>query len=209
MQNADILEFPQPNKNSTLSGLLLALQSGLGSTATLTYDTDFGWSVSQNGTFAEIVSEDLPPAGFANYSYSNPTEQILTQINSLAFVAATDYQLWDADSSALPPVQKFVAQEYADKIHYRTRWPYLFGALASTLVCVVCILPSYWGFWELGHAVTLDPFEIATAFRAPVFEAPEAHKGQMRPVLKRVGTREVRYGPTLGPDGTILAFNDK
>jgi hypothetical protein len=69
------------------------------------------------------------------------------------------------------------------------------GALATMLFCVFSVLPSYWGFWQLGRKVTLGPIEIASALGAPVLQQPHA-RGDVDILLKEVGGREVRYGET-------------
>jgi hypothetical protein len=45
--------------------------------------------------------------------------------------------------------------ESVDTLIYESHYGYMFGALATMLFCICCVLPSYWGFWELGRKVTL------------------------------------------------------
>ncbi|KAG2162121.1 hypothetical protein JADG_001860 [Aureobasidium aubasidani] len=76
----------------------------------------------------------------------------------------------------------------------------MFGALASMLVCVLCVLPSYYGYWQLGRDVTLGPFEIANAFRAPVLDHPAVANAGVKDLIREVGKREVKYGEMVQND---------
>ena len=86
------------------------------------------------------------------------------------------------------------ASIWADTIHYRTNFWYMGGAIASTLLCIACVLPSYYGFWQLGRKVTLGPFEIAAAFRAPNLHHETHANAPVDRLIEEVGGREVRFG---------------
>jgi hypothetical protein len=77
---------------------------------------------------------------------------------------------------------------------YESHYEYMIGALATMFFCILCVLPSYWGFWQLGRKVTLGPIEIASALGAPVLQQPHTRAGDVDILLKEVGGREVRYG---------------
>ncbi|PVH77582.1 hypothetical protein DL98DRAFT_591181 [Cadophora sp. DSE1049] len=64
------------------------------------------------------------------------------------------------------------------------------------LFCVFCVLPVYYGYWELGRPVTLGPFEIAAAFRAPDLHHPT--NAPIETLIKEVGGRKVKFGEVLG-----------
>lgn len=68
------------------------------------------------------------------------------------------------------------------------------AALATMVFCIASVLPSYWGFWQLGRKVTLGPIEIASALGAPVLQQPHTQAGGVDILLKEVGGRAVRYG---------------
>jgi hypothetical protein len=91
-----------------------------------------------------------------------------------------------------------------DTIRYQYHEPFMWGAIALMLVCIICVLPSYWRFWELGRKVTLGPIEIYSAFQAPVLAHPGLASGGEADVLlkevllKEVGNRKIRYGEVQG-----------
>ena len=72
--------------------------------------------------------------------------------------------------------------------------------------CVLCVLPSYWGFWQLGRKVTLGPIEVAGAFQAPVMDHPvTATHGEVDQFVKEIGSRRVRYGQVEGQQRLAVA----
>jgi hypothetical protein len=71
------------------------------------------------------------------------------------------------------------------------------GALASTFLCVLCVIPTYWGFWELGRKLALSPLEIAAAFRSPLVSSGKDVDG----IIKEHGEKNVRFGHILQGDG--------
>jgi hypothetical protein len=76
----------------------------------------------------------------------------------------------------------------------RTDWRFAAGAMAAALLGVLGALPLFWGWWQLGRAVSLNPLELAKAFRAPLL-AGVAHSNADRAELAGpVGLRRVRYG---------------
>ena len=64
------------------------------------------------------------------------------------------------------------------------------GALVSTFVCVLFVLPMYWEFWQLGRKLALSPLEIAAAFRSPLVDAGKDIDG----ILQEAGKKQVQFG---------------
>ncbi|KAK6439679.1 hypothetical protein LTR95_004121 [Oleoguttula sp. CCFEE 5521] len=87
---------------------------------------------------------------------------------------------------------------YTESIHYNTRFLYVMGAIISTVVCVLSVLPTYWGYWQLGRKVSLGPFEIAHAFRSPM--TASAANADIDQVLQQVGHHRVQYGQIVAGD---------
>lgn len=95
--------------------------------------------------------------------------------------------------------RNFEGTQYPYAVHYRVHSAYMWGAVAATVCCVALVLPVYWGFWQLGRKVSLNPFEIAHAFRSPVIA--QASSAAPNELMRQVGHQEIRYGPvTLDGD---------
>jgi len=71
---------------------------------------------------------------------------------------------------------------------------------AIVLISLVClsIFWTYWGWWELGRPVSLDPLETAKAFDAPLLHDADEN-GTANEICDTVGTKRVVYGPEEPP----------
>jgi hypothetical protein len=134
----------------------------------------------------------------------DPLPWIVSQINSIMLrssIAAAVNQ--DNDSLTYLQVRNGSIQdnissvESVDTLIYESHYEYMIGALATMLFCIICVLPSYWGFWQLGRKTTLSPVEIASALGAPVLQDPRGRTG-VDDLLREVGGRQVRYGELGG-----------
>jgi hypothetical protein len=197
------LDYPDDNGsigNTTLGGVFLALQQYMGSSANITYNTTSQtWELSQQGTFqlheaAAGYAGDITP-GTCNYNYFSGTEMdVIAAINNLGFELTTS--TWLAG-----PQQNITTNQQAFGIHYKTNFGFMAGAVASMVICVFLVLPSYWKFWELGRPVSLAPVEIANAFRAPVLDNSKASNAMVEDLLREVGSRRVMFGQM--PEGRL------
>ena len=209
----DLEEQPTPNRLTQLGGIQLALQMSLGGKVSLSYGPN-GWGAEQSGTLGSIRELERPAAGMCNWVYTNPRDYLLGQLNTLTFLLMNDPKVvdddhvydWEKEHGKVPGLTNITTSgpQFSDVITYRSRWPYLYGALASTLVCILCILPSYWGFWELGREVSLSPFEIAHAMGTPMLGNLPENSGHVNQVLRTAGSRRIQYGRL----GNGLGFHD-
>ncbi|KAH0842950.1 hypothetical protein AYO21_03335 [Fonsecaea monophora] len=184
-------------------GIARALSDRYKSTATLITSNDTKkspWSLSSTGQFSGTKEVDDASEG-CPFSYPDPMTDLMIGLNTLTFLTAQDLWnrpgytdtdvSWDAWSNSSRVLVE--ATQRKAEVYYRTRYPWMFGALASTLVCVLLVLPSYWGFWELGRKVTLNPIEVANAFQAPAFAPAHPRSGLADDIVKVAGQRVVRY----------------
>lgn len=125
----------------------------------------------------------------------DPTTWIVQQLNSLMLRTSISA----AVSSNAPATANLVGMLSVDTLIYKSHWAFMAAAQAVMFLCVVCVLPTYYGFWELGRKVTLGPVEIASAFQAPALQHPAvAGGGEVDMLLKEMGQRKVRYGEVEG-----------
>jgi hypothetical protein len=149
--------------------------------------------------FKAVYNTTTPGCG---YQYRDPLDHLIRRINMLMFSLSIDSSIDDRDMNNNTVGASIRAQEYSVSLHYKTDRGFMFGALASILVCVLCVLPSYWGYWQLGRDVTLGPFEIANAFRAPVLDHPSVANAGVKVLIREVGQREVKYGEMVQNDAS-------
>jgi hypothetical protein len=65
--------------------------------------------------------------------------------------------------------------------------------VALSLIGVVAVIPLYYGFWEMGRKVSMNPLEIARAFGAPVMEDLDGNTTSDMISVER-GGMAIKYG---------------
>lgn len=76
---------------------------------------------------------------------------------------------------------------------YTADMKYAWLAFGSTIMMVLLTLPGYYGYWELGRRVSLDPLEMANAFNAPMLRAHDTGSGDVDGLLANTGKSHVQY----------------
>lgn len=165
-------------------------------------------------TSFDTSEPDKTPSGYyCALSFYDRLTEIMVDLNTLMFITSQDLgnrveAQWDNTTLN----QVYVDQSsrlvsghmYLKEGHYETKWWFAGGAFAATIVCVLLVLPSYWGFWELGRPFTLSPIEIANAFQAPVLVQCQHEHGlncaHASDVVKVAGREQVRYTACQQPD---------
>ena len=206
------------SQNNTYSGLAVGLQMSLGGYA---YVSKSGiprsYDLNQTGT-AQTYLQNVPLDGQCNFNFSSPINGgedllgpwlsngpksefvdpgLVGKINSIMFGLATDVAGLDPNNN-YDDQYFYNASMWADTVHYRSNFSYMGGAIASTLFCIFCVLPSYYGYWELGRKVTLGPFEIAAAFRAPDLHHTTYANAPVDKLMNEIGERRVQFGQIVG-----------
>ena len=184
------------------------------STVSYQSETTTDSATHQNSTSSKpIVSSTGLQTAFAQYQdyhdgcpvgYSNPLDNeepltissVLANINILTLLVSEDIQLRSNFTGDINAYDDFYntywddtavfvnTQELKDETYYVSRMGFAWGAFASTIIVVLLILPSYWGYWQLGRKVTLGPLEIANAFDAPAFSHVSTGAGHVDGVFE-------------------------
>ncbi|KAJ9653393.1 hypothetical protein H2198_007433 [Neophaeococcomyces mojaviensis] len=205
---------PGPLSETINGGIMAALRNQYKSRAYITTSSLGGdnWTLSTENQLAGIHEDSPLLTGYeaadwyCPYSYINPIDTIVSGLNTLTFITADD--LWNrkayTDSTDVwndtrieayinDNVEYVQALQYKSEVHYSTNIAYMVAAVVSSFVCVACVLPAFWGWWELGRKVTLNPIEVANAFQAPVLAAVHSGTGHADDVIKAAGGQMVRY----------------
>ncbi|KAH7346843.1 hypothetical protein BKA65DRAFT_595279 [Rhexocercosporidium sp. MPI-PUGE-AT-0058] len=202
---------PGPFSYTTNGGIYQALKDRYTSRAYLTtHANDTGhWSVSFDRPYAALLANNEDPPENNNtcpFRYDDPMQSIMPGLNTLTFIVSddlynranwTDNAFTEDEANAYwdDSIVMASATQYITEVHYSTNYHFMFGALASTLLCAYLVLPVYWGFWELGKKVSLNPIEIANAFQAPMLSAEKVPRsGHADDVIKVTRKRQVVYG---------------
>lgn len=190
-----------------LGGLQLAFETYLGGNASIY----FGGAVNfipeiEGGVYKYLLNgEDVKSN--CGYRWMNPlepgnqteslTQSVVSSINEIMLLTNLGIPaIWNTSSAPLAAASSFNATMYRDTVHYSTNKWYMIGAVISNFICVLCVLPSYWGFWQLGRKVALSPFEIAAAFRSPMVNTG----GTIDDILRENGNQPVQFGRIVTGD---------
>ncbi|OQN98729.1 hypothetical protein B0A48_15395 [Cryoendolithus antarcticus] len=196
---------------SRLGGLLNEFTTLFAGQAELNCTYKQGFELTPSGNAQEYFTN--LPVGTANFTASNlcgywmsdpmnpdtsrrNIQSLVAMINEIMFLVAIDAS--GSDPSSMHQYKTVQATMYTESIHYNTRFLYVMGAIISTVVCVLSVLPTYWGYWQLGRKVSLGPFEIAHAFRSPM--TASAANADIDQVLQQVGHQRVQYGHIVAGD---------
>jgi hypothetical protein len=127
----------------------------------------------------------------ASITFDDPTGDMLLMANELAFRLAyktTNMSFaditgipspWDGQSFITSPNlssiprrkdQQVEIHEQTIQTVYAIYYGWLTGGCLVILVASLAILPTYWGWWELGREVSMSPLEIGRAFGAPTMQ---------------------------------------
>jgi hypothetical protein len=153
------------------------------------------------------IMEQVNHITFRTSVYAGAQKWLETMYNSSGMVEPLLDNFLKTPNATLPFVSNSIAAQFSATLQYNTSRPFMYGAIFTMFFCVLCVLPSYWGFWELGRKVTLGPMEIASAFQAPVLDHPTVSRtgGEVDILLKEVGARRVRYGEVEGSGRLAVA----
>ena len=179
---------------TTLGGLYLALADFYTSEASLMYavQTNNGYLLSNIGSLVDSyyhtgASGPVQDKYSCNATLADPTTDLLSSINDLMFRVAV------ANSGTNDRVE-VQALSTGTLNYYESSFAFLSIAVALAWLNILVIAPMFWGWWDLGRKVSLDPIEVAEAFDAPVLRKNTGH-WDMDGLIKHVGDREVRLKP--------------
>ena len=203
IENRDIHEPWEMGANSSLLGIYQTLRDRLRSVATMSYH-DERWSLNTTGWLASARSIGaIPTDGSCSVSFDNPSSYVLNQINAFTRQLSSEAALYDTD---LDYNYNTTGREYFRDFYHETDGKYAVAAMACTILAVLCILPAFYGFWQLGRDVTMGPLEIAYAFQGPAFTSVTDTNGNVDTLVNAVGDTQIKYGEIHDGTATKFAF---
>jgi hypothetical protein len=144
---------------------------------------------------------DFPIPQPCNSTWGDPTEQILSSLNEIAFRVSLLSGGVEFRNTSQPPASQVLQMMEVTNINvFHSEYHYLLGSSLLGALFVLLVAPTFWGWWEIGRPVTLNPIEIAKAFDAPFFQGPGSNATE-RELVQNTGSRLLRYGEAEGPGG--------
>ena len=156
-------------------------------------------------TFAGEYDTNAKEDPLCGLSWNDPMPSMISTMQSLAF--RTTVAMATAPDSVFAP-----SLTNRPLMDVRSTWTqrisatgshtlYLYHAspllvalgIVVSLMGVAAVAPLYWGFWEMGRKVSLNPLEIARAFGAPMMEGLDGNTTPDMMMVER-GSTCVKYG---------------
>ena len=195
----------QRGLNVTLGGFALAGTDLFGSEVSLLFSGGGadGILLDKLNTFASQYIIDPNYEGFCNFTFNDPTRDILTALHEIMFRTAlkssnikTSVSIQNKEGNYTFFTQQPVsASRSSIQNVFQSHFGYLSGAIALITLGILSILPTYNGWRLLGREMTMSPIEIVKAFNAPMMETePSYSNAPVQQLVKRLGSRQVRYG---------------
>ena len=75
---------------------------------------------------------------------------------------------------------------------YKAQWLYAAAAAALGVISVLSVASLFWGYWELGRSVSLNPLEIALAFDSAMLANVNSNSCRSQ-IVSTVGSQKVIY----------------
>lgn len=199
-----VKEDLEPRGKTMLGGFYVGLDTAYTSSVTLNYTgngTEGGFTVKHSGSAGQQAVSGIPTGDYCNWTFSDPTSIVYEAISQWSFLMSF-YNTSLGDDTYTSFVSP--SRHSPKTVLYSVQWMYYVGGIVSMFVCVLCTIPSYYGYWQLSRKVSLGPFEIAHAFGAPMLVDQVAERrereynGEVKILLQDVGMKKVQL---TGGDG--------
>jgi hypothetical protein len=181
-----------PGGNSTLGGLFLALANRFDSAANLRWAGAIGYEISTSGAIAHqfIIPQSTSEGQFhCEIAFTDPTDNMLANTRELMFRTAVAA----ANAANTTNIQQVRATQKATIAVYVSSYLYLGIACLLTILAILLIVPTFYGYWYIGRNVSMSPVEIAKAFNAPLLRNEDSN-AEAADLIKAIGHRRIRYG---------------
>ncbi|KAM0255439.1 hypothetical protein ACHAQJ_005739 [Trichoderma viride] len=136
-------------------------------------------------------------------TWTDPTPYMLSAINEMAFRVALNASNTDYSNTTKPPQPQVLTMKQTRDINvFKSDYRYLIASTILSLLFVLLIAPTFYGWWLLGRNVSLNPIETAKAFDATLLQGPGSNAPQDE-LIRIVGMRKLKLGEIqLDNEGT-------
>ncbi|KAF4341965.1 hypothetical protein FBEOM_4131 [Fusarium beomiforme] len=200
MMPADMV---MPGSGNILGGFSMIASSLYESQAFMRFTGATGYDVSSQGLPAtQYLTMNGTTPGCGD-SWANPMEDMIEFTRDIGFRASLQYAKYNTTDK-----QKVEYDSGTTTLVYVTDYDKMWIGVLVSLVGIFAVLPTFWGWWELGRDVSLNPLEIANAFGTVGQEShimrnvdPNQNVGGIVNAVNGIGP--VRYGAWEMSDGVV------
>ncbi|RSL47298.1 hypothetical protein CEP54_013477 [Fusarium duplospermum] len=142
-----------------LGGFSTIVDALYGSSAWMSFTGATGYDVKSDGLPATqyMTMNDTVPG--CKDTWENPMGDLIELTRDLGFRASLQYAQFNKTDK-----QNVEYKSGTTTLVYVTDYEKMWIAVGASLVGIFAVLPIFWGWWELGRDVSLNPLEIANAF---------------------------------------------
>ncbi|KAH7183321.1 uncharacterized protein B0J16DRAFT_163597 [Fusarium flagelliforme] len=196
-----------PGGGNLLSGFRIIVENLFSSAAYMSFTGATGYDITSSGLAAAQYLTMNGPVPSCNDTWSNPMDDVIELTRNIGFRASLQYAQYNTTDK-----QKVTYDSGTTTLVYVTDYEKMWIAVLVSLIGIFSVLPTFWGWWELGRDVSLNPLEIANAFGTVGQEShimsnvdPNHNVGGIVNAVHDIGP--VRYGAWEMSDGvTRLGF---
>lgn len=124
-------------------------------------------------------------------SWNDPMDDMINTIREIAFRTALYAASSNQTLANSTQTVSFLGAE--NQTIYVTDYRYLMLGAVVSLLGIIAVVPTFWGWWENGREVSMSPLEVAKAFDAPLLASADCN-ATSEELLDQIGSRCVRYG---------------
>ena len=160
------LYHDEPNKYySNIDSIAQILRTSFAADVTLQYLNGTGYVAtpgegSMSQWYVGGPIETTHPRSCA-ISVTDPVVWLVDQIDNLMLRASISAALGGDYSTPQIIASGLKGTQTHDTVRFNSDYQFMGAALAVMFLCILAVIPTYYGFWELGRKVTLGPMEIA------------------------------------------------
>ncbi|KAF4998709.1 hypothetical protein FGRMN_3035 [Fusarium graminum] len=188
---------------NVMGGFSMIVQSLYQSKAFMSFTGATGYDVSSTGLPATQYLTMNGTVPGCQDTWENPMDDIIELTRDIGFRASLQYAKFNTTDK-----QNVQYDSGTTTLVYVTDYNKMWIAIAVSLVGIFSVLPTFWGWWELGRDVSLNPLEIANAFGTVGDEShimrnvdPNQNVGGIVNAVNDIGP--VRYGAWEMSDGVV------
>ncbi|KAF4995749.1 hypothetical protein FDECE_12698 [Fusarium decemcellulare] len=186
-----------------LGGFSTIVDALYGGSAWMGFTGATGYDVSSDGLPAtQYMTMNGTVPGCAD-TWSNPMNDLIELTRDIGFRASLQYAKYNSTDK-----QRVEFSSGTTTLIYVTNFEKMWIAIGVSLIGIFSVLPTFWGWWELGRDVSLNPLEIANAFGTLAQEThimssvdPNQNVGGIVRAVNDLGP--VRYGACEVSQGVV------
>lgn len=149
--------------------------------------------ISMTGVLSNQMSAPITNDAFSTRpTFRDPMNLMLTDLRNIAFRAALKAGK-EENATITQASQTINYTGHRLSTIYRTDYRFMSIAVGLSLLNLLFISTTLYGWWQLGRDVSMSPFEIAKAFDAPLLHTAGSNIA-FRRFPSEVKDQKIRYG---------------